>query len=124
VSCRGANVGRRLAIAPVQDTGAREAKYSGDYDIAKAVCGPRVLQQFVHAEVGVVFCRQNSVSTMYAKIDDSKAEGYKLGVSRTSTLDISDKTPHGLSACAYQEYQEHKSESDFAKTSMGNMIMA
>jgi hypothetical protein len=65
-----------MAIAPVQDTGAREAKHSGDYDVAKAVCGPRVLQQFVHAEVGVVFCRQNSVSTMYAKIDDSKAEGY------------------------------------------------
>jgi hypothetical protein len=44
-----------MVIAPVQDTGAGEAEYSGDYDVAKAIGGPGVLQQFVHAEVGVIF---------------------------------------------------------------------
>jgi hypothetical protein len=64
------------------------------------------------------------VSTMYAKIDNSKAEEYKFSVGGTSTLDVSHKTTYGLSARAHQEYQEHKSESHLSKTSMGNMAMA
>lgn len=64
------------------------------------------------------------MSTMYTKVDDSKAQRNKLSVGRADTLDVSDKTSDSLSARAYQKHQEHEGESHLAKTSMGNMIMA
>lgn len=107
----------------MQNTSARKSEYSGDDDIAKAIGGPGVLEQFVHTQVRVVIRKRDFVSAIDAKVDDSEAQGNKLSVSRTNTLDISDKTSNSLSARAYQEYQEHKGESHLAQTSVRSMNM-
>lgn len=83
-----------------------------------------MLEQFVHTKVRVIFQRRSLVYTMYAKVEDSKTQGYKFNVSGTNTLDVSDETSHSLGACADQEYEEHKGKSHLAKTSMRNMFMA
>ena len=72
----------------MQNGSTGEAKYGGDDDVAEAAGGPKVIEKFIDAHVGIVPGRGELVPLMYAKVDNGKSEWYKFGIGRSNALNI------------------------------------